>query len=79
MKTNEDAFENDDDIDEMEEDSSIDDEAAELDKWEDEDSVEKADILEKLSRPVTFDPAYQPFGDGHSAEKIVSEIRKFLQ
>lgn len=35
MKTNEDAFENDDDIDEMEEDSSIDDEAAELDKWED--------------------------------------------
>ena len=40
---------------------------------------EKADILEKLSRPVTFDPAYQPFGDGHSAEKIVSEIRKFLQ
>ena len=35
--------------------------------------------LEKLSRPVTFDPAYQPFGDGHSAEKIVSEIRKFLQ
>ena len=36
MKTNEDAFENDDDIDEMEEDSSIDDEAAELDKWEDE-------------------------------------------
>ena len=33
MKTNEDAFENDDDIDEMEEDSSIDDEAAELDKW----------------------------------------------
>ena len=42
MKTNEDAFENDDDIDEMEEDSSIDDEAAELDKWEDEGSEEQA-------------------------------------
>ena len=41
MKTNEDAFENDDDIDEMEEDSSIDDEAAELDKWEDEGSEEQ--------------------------------------
>ena len=42
MKTNEDAFENDDDIDdEMEEDSNIDDEAAELDKWEDEGSEEQ--------------------------------------
>lgn len=41
MKTNEDAFENDDDIDELEEDSSIDDEAAELDKWEDEGSEEQ--------------------------------------
>ena len=41
MKTNEDAFENDDDIDALEEDSSIDDEAAELDKWEDEGSEEQ--------------------------------------
>lgn len=40
---------------------------------------DKADILEKLSLPVTFDPAYQPFGDGHSAEKIVERIREFLQ
>ena len=38
----------------------------------------KADILEKLSVPVSFDPAYQPFGDGHSAEKIVEKIKEFL-
>lgn len=40
---------------------------------------DKADILAKLSVPVTFDPAYQPFGDGHSAEKIVEKIKEFLQ
>ena len=40
---------------------------------------DKADILAKLSVPVTFDPAYQPFGDGHSAEKIVEIIKEFLQ
>ena len=40
---------------------------------------DKADILAKLSVPVTFDPAYQPFGDGHSAEKIVQIIKEFLQ
>ena len=39
---------------------------------------DKADILAKLSVPVTFDPAYQPFGDGHSAEKIVEIIKEFL-
>ena len=39
---------------------------------------DKADILAKLSVPVTFDPAYQPFGDGHSAEKIVEKIKEFL-
>ena len=39
---------------------------------------DKADILEKLSVPVSFDPAYQPFGDGHSAEKIVEKIKEFL-
>ena len=39
---------------------------------------DKADILEKLSESVTFDPAYQPFGDGHSAEKIVQKIKEFL-
>lgn len=40
---------------------------------------DKADILEKLSASVTFDPAYRPFGDGHSAEKIVERIREFLR
>jgi len=39
---------------------------------------EKADILEKLGVPVRFDPAYQPFGDGHAAEKIVEAVRQFL-
>lgn len=39
---------------------------------------DKADILEKLSAPVTFDETYQPFGDGHSAEKIVEKIREYL-
>ena len=38
----------------------------------------KTEILEKLSAPVVFDPAYRPFGDGHSAEKIVEKIREFL-
>lgn len=40
---------------------------------------DNADILAKLSTPVIFDPAYQPFGDGHSAEKIVKIIKEFLQ
>lgn len=39
---------------------------------------EKDDILEKLRVPVQFDSAYQPFGDGHSAEKIVKIMREFL-
>lgn len=39
---------------------------------------DKTDILEKLSTPVQFDPNYQPFGNGHSAEKIVEEIQKYL-
>ena len=37
------------------------------------------DILQKLSAPCHFDPAYRPFGDGHSAEKIVKRIKEFLQ
>lgn len=36
------------------------------------------DILEKLQAPVQFDLDYQPFGDGHAGEKIVREIRRFL-
>lgn len=39
---------------------------------------EKDDILSKLNRTVTFDADYQPFGDGHSAQKIVSIIKNFL-
>ena len=39
---------------------------------------EKTDILSKLSQTVTFDPAYRPFGDGHSAEKIVEIINKYF-
>lgn len=38
-----------------------------------------ADILEKLSQPMGIDPSYQPFGDGHSAEKIVEIIKEFLK
>ena len=40
---------------------------------------EKEDILAKLRREVVFDPAYQPFGDGHSAQKIVEKVKEFLQ
>lgn len=40
---------------------------------------ETRDILEKLNTHVQFDPAYQPFGDGHSAEKIVEKIKEFLK
>ena len=39
---------------------------------------DKQDILNKLNVPVVFDENYQPFGDGHSSEKIVDVIRKFL-
>lgn len=39
---------------------------------------DKTDIIHKLSVPVEFDLSYQPFGDGHSAEKIVSQISTFL-
>lgn len=38
----------------------------------------KEDILQKLGAKVCFDPAYRPFGDGHSAEKIVERIKGFL-
>ena len=32
------------------------------------------DILKKLSKDQTIDPAYQPFGNGHAAEKIAKII-----
>ena len=31
---------------------------------------------EKLSAKQHIDPAYQPFGDGHTAEKICDVIRE---
>ena len=40
---------------------------------------DRDDILDKLNTRIVFDPAYQPFGDGHSAEKIVSMIQQYLQ
>ena len=40
---------------------------------------DKADILDKLRPDVAFDPSYRPFGDGHSAEKIVERIREFFE
>ena len=39
----------------------------------------KEDILKKLAAPAEFDLSYQPFGDGHSAEKIVRKIEEFLK
>ena len=37
------------------------------------------DIIEKLSHPQVVDEGYQPFGDGHSAEKIVKALEKAFQ
>lgn len=37
------------------------------------------EILEKLSAVVEYDASYQPFGDGHSAEKIVKVMKEFLK
>lgn len=39
---------------------------------------DKTDILAKLEAKISFNSAYQPFGDGHSAEKIVKHIKEFL-
>ena len=38
--------------------------------------ADREDILRKLSTEQTIDPDYQPFGDGHAAEKICSIIRE---
>lgn len=40
---------------------------------------DKLDILDKLGAKACFDPTYQPFGDGHSANKIVERIKEFLK
>ena len=37
---------------------------------------DRRDILEKLSREQHVDPSYQPFGDGHAAEKMTELITK---
>ena len=39
--------------------------------------ADHADILQKLSAEQTVDPTYQPFGDGHAAEKICDIIREW--
>lgn len=36
------------------------------------------DILNKLALPQRINPAYQPFGDGHSAIKIVSRLEEAI-
>lgn len=35
------------------------------------------DILTKLATPQQVDPAYQPFGDGHAADKIVRALEEY--
>lgn len=40
---------------------------------------DREDILAKLAKPVTFDPSYNPFGDGHAAEKVTARIKEFLE
>ena len=37
---------------------------------------DKEDILQKLSAEQTIDPDYQPFGDGHAAEKICDVLKR---
>ena len=39
---------------------------------------DKQDIRAKLAATIAFDPAYQPFGDGHSADRIVEKIQEYL-
>lgn len=39
----------------------------------------KQDILAKLNKDIIFDKDYQPFGDGHSANVIVSLIEEYFQ
>jgi len=37
------------------------------------------EIVEKLGHNQHVDPSYQPFGDGHSADRIVEAIEKVYQ
>ena len=38
---------------------------------------DRIDILEKLSKEQRIDPLYQPFGDGHAADKICQIVNKW--
>lgn len=40
---------------------------------------DKEDILSKMSLPQVIDPAYQPFGDGHAAERILNIVNKHFK
>lgn len=40
---------------------------------------DKLDILEKLSKSQYIDPQYQPFGDGHAADKLTEIISQFFE
>lgn len=37
------------------------------------------EIVEKLENEQIIDPTYNPFGDGHSAEKIVAALEKIQE
>lgn len=39
--------------------------------------ADRTDILEKLSKSQVIEPSYQPFGDGHAAEKICKAIKEW--
>lgn len=41
--------------------------------------ADHVDIIEKLSAEQTIDPTYQPFGDGHAAEKICDIVSKWSE
>ena len=38
-----------------------------------------AEIVRKLGEPQTVDGSYQPFGDGHSAVRIVNALEQFMK
>lgn len=39
----------------------------------------REDIIEKIMLPQKIDPEYQPFGDGHAAEKMVDYIGRYWE
>lgn len=38
-----------------------------------------SEILEKINHPQVVDESYRPFGDGHSAIKIVNAMEHFKE